>query len=190
MSLSNPPSAPPDNTIEDLIDNLVRRSIKTTYAGKIPITAWEEVHIPTLRKYAAQELNAYIEQEVQRRISQTQPRSEAQGQQADNSSPQTKLTHSTLGWISKKLDEHAKSIGLWDMNALALQTVVGSGKATPEQKREWNDMVTERRAIAIITGLAKEAAHEMRQDAVTDLASNNVEATTDVTNPPNQGQGG
>lgn len=71
-------------------------------------------------------------------------------------------TLATLGWISKKLDEHAKSIGLWDMRGLALQTVVMSGEATDTQKSEWNDMVTERRAIAIITGLMKQAEHDMK----------------------------
>lgn len=78
-------------------------------------------------------------------------------------SKQSIHTLATLGWISKKLDEHAKSIGLWDMRGLTLQTLIHSGDATVEQQREWNDMVTERRAIAIINGLMKQAKHEMQE---------------------------
>lgn len=80
----------------------------------------------------------------------------------DKLEAQSSLTTSTLGWISKKLDEHMLSTDNNGMKSLVLMQLIKDKTATQEQREEWDALVTERRALAIITGLAKQAAHDQK----------------------------
>lgn len=51
-----------------------------------------------------------------------------------------------------------KSIGLWDLDKLALENIVYSGQATAEQKAERDKVVEWRRAIMLIRGFIKKLA--------------------------------
>lgn len=54
--------------------------------------------------------------------------------------------------LEAEFDRHAKSIGLWGMEGLMLDTLARTGNLSSEQKVERDAMVTERRALAILYG--------------------------------------
>ena len=58
----------------------------------------------------------------------------------------------TLDSLEAEFDRHAKSIGLWGMEGLMLDTLARTGNLSSEQKVERDAMVTERRALAILYG--------------------------------------
>ena len=58
-----------------------------------------------------------------------------------------------LKTVKASFDNHAKSIGLWGMEGLALDTLARSGNLSDEQKAERDAMVTERRALAVLHGV-------------------------------------
>ena len=58
----------------------------------------------------------------------------------------------TLDSLEAEFDRHAKSIGLWGMEGLMLDTLARTGNLSSEQKVERDAMVTERRALAVLHG--------------------------------------
>lgn len=66
--------------------------------------------------------------------------------------------------ILDKANAHAKSIGLWGMEAAALNTIVMSGHATDLQKSELNAQVTERRALLLVTDFVNESLAQLTSE--------------------------
>lgn len=68
---------------------------------------------------------------------------------------------SVVEWVRKKLEEHTANIDDNGLKSLVLMQLIKNKTATAEQREEWDALVTERRAISIIIGLAKQAEREL-----------------------------
>lgn len=69
----------------------------------------------------------------------------------------------TLDSLEAEFDRHAKSIGLWGMEGLMLDTLARTGNLSSEQKVERDAMVTERRALAILYGAIQSERAKLKE---------------------------
>ena len=70
----------------------------------------------------------------------------------------------TLDSLEAEFDRHAKSIGLWGMEGLMLDTLARTGNLSSEQKVERDAMVTERRALAILYGAIQAERAKLKEE--------------------------